>query len=142
MPRLVAAILLVSLWAASAERSSAAMWLVRGPGNTTMAADPACKAREVTPDDRHLWIDCSISGKHVTLLIASVAPIPVVAFGTVGDSTGARQCDDRCRRSGDCFDLRHVHNCRGRSVGHHCFDDRDNLHIACGGTDRPLPSRG
>ena len=74
MPRLVAAILIVSLWAASAERSSAAMWLVKGPGNTTMAADPACKAREVTPDDRHLWIDCSISGKHVTLLIASVAP--------------------------------------------------------------------
>ncbi|AIC28107.1 hypothetical protein IE4771_CH03013 [Rhizobium etli bv. mimosae str. IE4771] len=75
MRRLVAAIILITLWAASAETSSAAMWLVRGPGNTSMAADPACKAREVkAPDESHLWIDCWIAEKHVTLLIASVAP--------------------------------------------------------------------
>ncbi len=54
MPRLVAPLILITLWAASAERASAAMWLVRGPGNTTMAADLGCKAREVKePDDRH-----------------------------------------------------------------------------------------
>lgn len=81
MPRLVAAIILITLWAVSAERASAAMWLVRGPGNTTMAADLACKAREVKePDDRHLWIDCWIGEKHVTLLIASVAPFAANDF--------------------------------------------------------------
>lgn len=78
-----ALISLVTLWAISAERSIAGMWLVRGPGNTSMAADPACKARDVnreTPDDNHLWIDCSIGEKHVTLLIASVAPFVAKDF--------------------------------------------------------------
>lgn len=76
MPRFFAVfVFLLPLWGISAERSSAAMWLVRGPGNTSMAADPACKAREVkAPDESHLWIDCWIAEKHVTLLIASVAP--------------------------------------------------------------------
>jgi len=62
MPRFFTAIIfLVTLWAVSAERSSAAMWLVRGPGNTSMAADPACKGRDLdrnAPDESHLWIDC------------------------------------------------------------------------------------
>ncbi|OHV19966.1 hypothetical protein EOS93_12575 [Rhizobium sp. RMa-01] len=84
MPKLsVAMILLIALWTVSAEKSFAAMWLVRGPANTSMAADPACKARDVkrdTPDDNHLWIDCSIGEKHVTLLIVSVAPFVAKDF--------------------------------------------------------------
>lgn len=51
MPRFFTAIVfLATLWAVSAERSSAAMWLVRGPANTSMAADPACKGREIGPN--------------------------------------------------------------------------------------------
>lgn len=76
MPKFFAAfVFLVTLSAISAEQSSAAMWLARGPGNTSMAADSACKAREINPpDDGHLWIDCWIAEKNVTLLIASAAP--------------------------------------------------------------------
>ncbi|GAA3066791.1 hypothetical protein GCM10010520_13230 [Rhizobium viscosum] len=84
MPKLFVAIVsLLTLWTVPAEKSSAAMWLVRGPGNTSMAADPACKARDTKPDpsdDRHLWIDCSIGEKHVTLLIATVAPFVAKDF--------------------------------------------------------------
>ncbi|MBY5864254.1 hypothetical protein [Rhizobium leguminosarum] len=84
MPRFFTAIIfLAALWAVSAERSSAAMWLVRGPANTSMAADPACKGRDIArsaPDDNHLWIDCWIGEKHVTLLIASVAPFVAKDF--------------------------------------------------------------
>ncbi|MGO7837598.1 hypothetical protein [Rhizobium johnstonii] len=48
MPRFFTAIIfLATLWAVSAEKSSAAMWLIRGPANTSMAADPACKGRNV-----------------------------------------------------------------------------------------------
>lgn len=78
MPRSFAAtVFVVILWAVSAERSSAAMWLVKGPGNTSMAADSACKVRDSqidASDSSHLWVDCLIADKHVTLMIASVAP--------------------------------------------------------------------
>ncbi|MBB5255312.1 hypothetical protein [Rhizobium leguminosarum] len=84
MPKLsVAMIFLVTLWTVSAEKSFAAMWLVRGPANTSMAADPACKVRDnerSAPDDHHLWIDCGIGEKHVTLLISSVAPFVAKDF--------------------------------------------------------------
>ncbi|NKM23440.1 hypothetical protein [Rhizobium laguerreae] len=84
MPRFSNAIIcLLALWAVSAEKSSAAMWLVRGPANTSMAADPACKGRDMersAPDDNHLWIDCWIGEKHVTLLISSIAPFVAKDF--------------------------------------------------------------
>ncbi|MBY3142426.1 hypothetical protein HFO65_30135 [Rhizobium laguerreae] len=84
MPRFFNAIIcLVALWAVSAEKSSAAMWLIRGPANTSMAADAACKGRDIestAPDDHHLWIDCWIGEKHVTLLISSVAPFVAKDF--------------------------------------------------------------
>ncbi|MGR9503745.1 hypothetical protein ACU8MW_08505 [Rhizobium leguminosarum] len=55
-----------------------------------MAADSSCKAREKeanASDDRHLWIDCLIAQKHVTLMIAAVPPFVAkdFAFANAGE---------------------------------------------------------